>query len=277
MKKSVHTFLVVAVAVFIFSFTDDKPAASTRAKITSSSIFGSKYAKTPVKDSKLRNHVYYIVSGHGGPDPGAICNLGGKCISEDEYAYDISLRLAKNLISHGAKVYMIVRDENDGIRDDEYLEADNDETVWGNKVIPMGQVARLRQRTTIINQLYNENAKKGHRIQRVIETHVDSRYVDHKVDIFFYFNKAKEESRKLAQMMFGTIKAKYDASQKGRGYTGKISSRELWTIQACKPPVVYIELGNITNESDRRRLLIANNRQAIANWFAEGIHKFKGE
>jgi N-acetylmuramoyl-L-alanine amidase len=34
---------------------------------------------------------------------------------------------------------------------------------------------------------------------------------------------------------------------------------------------VYIELGNITNEFDQRRLLIVNNRQAIANWLTQGI------
>ena len=38
--------------------------------------------------------------------------------AEDEYAYDITLRLAKELLAHGAEVYIIIQDENDGIRDD---------------------------------------------------------------------------------------------------------------------------------------------------------------
>ena len=35
-------------------------------------IFGPKYAYTPLTDNKLKGQVYYIVSGHGGPDPGAL-------------------------------------------------------------------------------------------------------------------------------------------------------------------------------------------------------------
>ena len=71
--------------------------------------------------------------------------------------------------------------------------------------------------------------------------------------------------------MYEAIKLKYDDKQKGRGYLGKVSSRDLWTIKQSEPQVVYIELGNITNEFDRKRLLKADNRQAIANWFALGL------
>jgi N-acetylmuramoyl-L-alanine amidase len=217
--------------------------------------------------------VYYIVSGHGGPDPGANVKINGVHISEDEYAYDVSLRLARNLVSHGAKVYMIVRDENDGIRDEDLLPMDTDEVVWGGKAIPVNQSERLRQRTEIINQLFEENTAKGFEIQRVIETHVDSRYEDRKVDIFFYYNSKKDESKNLAECMFQTVKSKYEAKQKDRGYTGEVKSRDLWMITQSKPPIVFIELGNITNEFDRKRLLIADNRQAIANWFLEGLLK----
>lgn len=137
--------------------------------------------------------------------------------------------------------------------------------------MPLNQGLRLKQRTKIINELYSENLAKGYDIQRVIETHVDSRYTDHKVDIFFYFNDKKPESKLLAQGMYDTIKQKYDAKQKGRGYTGEVKARDLWMIRESKPPIVFIELGNITNEFDRKRLLIPDNRQAIANWFAQGL------
>jgi N-acetylmuramoyl-L-alanine amidase len=248
-----------------------EPKFKSRLAVVNHDIFGINHAATQIVDHQLRNHVYYIVSGHGGPDPGANTMINGVRISEDEYAYDVSLRLAKNLISHDAKVYMIVRDENDGIRDEELLEMDTDEVVWGGDAIPLNQGERLRQRTNIINELFEENTRKGFDIQRVIETHVDSRYTEHKVDIFFYYNDKKEESKALANTMYQTIKCKYDDKQKGRGYSGEVRARDLWTITQSKPPVVFIELGNITNDFDRKRLLIADNRQAIANWFAEGL------
>ena len=86
-------------------------------------IFGDKYKKVDILSSELKGKVYYIISGHGGPDPGARCQKEGVFLCEDEYAYDISLRLARNLIKKGARVYIIVRD-NDGIRDERLLACD---------------------------------------------------------------------------------------------------------------------------------------------------------
>lgn len=271
MKNQLFYLATAILLVGLSSFKDYDTNTKGSPKVLDFEIFGENHASTPILNNELSDHVYYIVSGHGGPDPGANTKVNGKIVAEDEYAYDVSLRLAKNLIMHGAKVYMIVRDENDGIRDQEYLEIDTDEVVWGGEKIPLNQSARLRQRTRIINELYAENSRKGYEIQRVIETHVDSRYTDHKVDIFFYYNDRKPESKELAEGLYNTVQQKYNAKQKGRGYTGVVKSRDLWMIKESKPPIVYIELGNITNEFDRKRLLLADNRQAIANWFTQGL------
>lgn len=252
------------------SFTDDSKKRTVQYK-----IFGKKYSSVTIVSSKLKGHVYYVVSGHGGPDPGAVARIDGHLVGEDEYAYDVSLRLARNLISHGALVYMIVRDENDGIRDEKYLKIDRDEVVHGGAKIPLNHAERLKQRTNIINNLYYENKKKGYKTQRVIETHVDSRATSQNVDIFFYYNKSKTESKGLAYTLRDTILDKYNSKQKGRGYSGTVSSKSLWMINETIPPLVYIELGNITNEKDQRRLLIADNRQAIANWLTQGVLKHK--
>lgn len=271
MKNHLFYLATAILLIALSSFKDKNPSTKGSPKMANYEIFGDNHSSTPILDNELYDHVYYIVSGHGGPDPGANAKVNGKLVAEDEYAYDVSLRLAKNLLMHSAKVYMIVRDENDGIRDLEYLETDTDEVVWGGEKIPLNQAARLRQRTRIINELYAENARKGYEIQRVIETHVDSRYTGNKVDIFFYYNDRKPESKQLAEGMYDTIKKKYNAKQKGRGYTGEVKARDLWMIKESKPPIVFIELGNITNEFDRKRLLLADNRQAIANWFAQGL------
>ena len=271
MKNQLFYLATAILLVGLSSFKDYDTNTKGSPKVLDFEIFGENHASTPILNNELSDHVYYIVSGHGGPDPGANTKVNGKIVAEDEYAYDVSLRLARNLLMHGAKVYMIVRDENDGIRDHEYLEIDTDEVVWSGEKIPLNQSARLRQRTRIINELYAENSRKGYEIQRVIETHVDSRYTDHKVDIFFYYNDQKPESKELAEGLYNTVQQKYNAKQKGRGYTGVVKSRDLWMIKESKPPIVYIELGNITNEFDRKRLLLADNRQAIANWFAQGL------
>jgi len=233
-------------------------------------IFGEKYKEVEVFDELLKDRVYYLISGHGGPDPGAIGKYAGKDISEDEYAYDVTLRLARNLISHGAIVYVIIRDPNDGIRDSEVLEIDNDEVCNPSEVIPLNQMARLKQRTEAVNKLYHENKKKGYE-QRTIVIHVDSRRVGKKIDLFFYHFPGSQSSEKLANIMLNTVKEKYAEHQKNREYSGIVKDRNLYVIREILTPLVYIELGNITNDFDQKRLVLENNRQALANWFSEGL------
>lgn len=240
---------------------------------TTFSLLGKKYEKVEVIDNKLKGELFYLISGHGGPDPGANCTKDGHLICEDEYAYDIVLRLARNLISHGAQVYVIVTDNNDGIREFTYLKSDHDETTYDGKTIPLNQIKRLKQRTDLINKLYKVH--QGKYKQKLIEIHIDSRNEDKKIDLFFYHFPGSEEGKKVATKMLETVKEKYNVHQKDRGYQGVVKERDLYSLRETLPLCIYIEVGNITNEFDQKRILIANNRQALANWLAEGLMKDK--
>ncbi len=235
-------------------------------------ILGKDYEEITVEDETLKGCVYYLISGHGGPDPGAMTKKDGNFLCEDEYAYDVTLRLARNLLSHGAKVYVIVRDENDGIRDQEYLGYDKDEVVWFKQKIPANQVRRLKQRTTVVNELH-EKEKATAKLQKMICIHVDSRSVGEKIDIFFYHFPGSTSGKETADTLLQTIDAKYKEHQKNRGYKGVVKARDLYVLRESKPSAVYIELGNITNEFDQKRILIPDNRQAIANWLFLGVQK----
>jgi len=235
-------------------------------------IFGKKYAKTPFLSQKLKGRVFYIVSGHGGPDSGAQGKRAGRTLCEDEYAYDVSLRLVRLLVSHGATAYMIVRDANDGIRDEEFLACDQDEKVWGDLAIPRDQKERLQQRCDIINDFTAKNARAGAGNQTLIEIHVDSRTRDTKTDVFFYFRPGSEPSRKLALHMQNTFIQKYLKKRSQRGYDGSVSERNLYMLkETTTPKAVFIELGNIRNDWDQQRLVLKNNRQAVANWLCDAL------
>ena len=69
--------------------------SSTQAKKTYK-LFGTKYQDYTVKSNKLKGAVFFLSSGHGGPDPGAVGKIDGKEVHEDEYAYDITLRLIRS-------------------------------------------------------------------------------------------------------------------------------------------------------------------------------------
>ncbi|MGB1204797.1 MAG: N-acetylmuramoyl-L-alanine amidase family protein [Chitinophagales bacterium] len=234
-------------------------------------IFGKKHQHVPLEDNILKGKVFYVVAGHGGPDPGAVGHDKSHQLCEDEYAYDVSLRLARNLIAHGAKTYIIVRDPNDGIRNEQYLKADKDEYCWPNQPIFGKQVLRLRQRSLIINELYDENIALGLKDQYVITTHVDSRHTNQRIDLFFYYYPNLIAGKKIAQSIQKVVAQKYEEHQEGRGYKGTVTARNLHMLRETKPTSIYIELGNITNPKDQKRIIWTSNRQALANWLYEGI------
>ena len=234
-------------------------------------IFGKKYQQVPLRDNSLAGRVFYIVSGHGGPDPGAIGKRAGKQLCEDEYAYDVALRLTRKLIAHGATAYMIVRDPNDGIRDEEILKCDYDEVVWGNEKIFRSQKARLTQRSSVINELFEKHRAQGVTDQRVIAIHVDSRSTNTRTDLFFYYHPDSPRGKTLAQRMYRVMKQKYERYRANGQYSGTITGRDLHMLRETKAPTVYIELGNIRNRSDQKRIILKDNREALAKWMYEGI------
>ena len=252
-----------------------KTKKQKKALKTNYPIFGKKYAKIKRISNKLAGSVFYIVGGHGGPDPGAVGNSNNHTLHEDEYAYDVSLRLARRLLLYGATVYIIVRDTNDGIRDKRYLEVSDKEYYLGGFRIDLNQKSRLAKRANIINELYRKN-KKSFNNQYTIVTHVDSRYVDKRIDFFFYHKKGSQAGYDLTKTLLNTIEHKYRKAQPNRGYKGSISSRNLYMLNNTLTTTVYIEIGNIQNPLDQVRILEPNNRQAMANWLTDGLMKYIG-
>ena len=235
-------------------------------------LFGNKYKNTPLIDRRMKGKVFYLISGHGGPDVGAQGKRAGNTLCEDEYAYDVTLRLLRLLLSHGATAYMVVRDPNDGIRDENYLKCDKDEEVWGDLTIPMNQRERLLQRTDFINEMTKKHLNAGVIDQTVVEIHVDSRSHDTKTDVFFYYRPGSEESKVLATKLHQTFLQKYLRLRGQRGYDGTVSTRNLLTLKETTTlKAVYIELANIQNDWDQQRLVIQSNRQALANWLYQGL------
>ena len=234
-------------------------------------IFGPDYEYTPKKSDALKNRVFYIVSGHGGPDPGAIGKRQSHHLCEDEYAYDVALRLVRKLIENGAVAYMIVRDPDDGIRDGEFLDCDRDEVVWGGAAIPLNQKARLKQRSSMINTLYAKHKKQGVKSQEVIVIHVDSRSKSTQTDLFFYHESGSKSSKALAGRLHKTMQRKYKRHRANGEYHGTVTARNLHMLRETTPTSVYIELGNIKHPRDQKRIVWKSNRQALANWLYDGL------
>lgn len=230
-------------------------------------LFGKELAQYPRTSSELKGCCFYLVSGHGGPDPGAIGKMGNVELHEDEYAYDVMLRLARNLMMKGAKVHIIIQDAKDGIRNDRFLNNTKRETCMGAP-IPFNQVRRLEQRSEKINSLFKKDKEL---YKRAIFMHIDSRSKSHQTDVFFYYQDKNSESKHLAKTMKSTFEHKYNRHQPGRGFTGTVGQRGLYVLRKTTPPSVFVELGNIQNSFDQKRFILSDNRQALANWLCEGF------
>lgn len=242
---------------------------SLPAKMVTEPLFGKLLEHVEIVDQQLRGAAFYLVSGHGGPDPGAMGKIGTNIICEDEYAYDVTLRFGREILKHGAKVYFIVRDPHDGIRDELILKNSKDEVCYPDNEIPLNQVERLKQRVEAINTL-NRNETPG-TFKRFIEIHVDSRATKKNIDIFFYHNPGSKLGERLATTMRNSIERKYQLRQPGRGYSGDVGTRHLYMLEKTIPTAVFIELGNINHARDQQRLIFENNRQAIARWLCDGL------
>jgi N-acetylmuramoyl-L-alanine amidase len=233
-------------------------------------LFGPDYERVEIKSDDLSGAVYYVVSGHGGPDPGSIGRFAGRDLPEDEIAYDVSLRLARRLMEEGATVYIIVQDPDDGIRDGTRFDIDRDEVYMGGKSIVLNQVRRLRDRAEIINRLYDKHRSTA-RLQRVISLHVDARGSRHEPQIDVHFQVASSNGQQFGEVLQATFRDQYDRVQPGRGYTGQVEHRNLFVLRETKPVAALVELGNIRHPRDQIRLTKANNRQALAEWLFKGL------
>lgn len=254
---------------FVLLLVVGLPLAAQKKKKASGKepLFGKALATYPITSNELSGACFYLVGGHGGPDPGAIGKYNGHNLHEDEYAYDIVLRLGRELLMRGAKVHFIIQDKKDGIRNAKILKNSKRETCMGAK-IPLDQVARLKQRSQKIDQLYRKDKS---RYKRAVFVHVDSRSQGKQTDVYFYHAPGSKLGKRLADRMRSTLQRKYKQHQPGRGFNGTVSGRNLYVLRNTQPPGVYLELGNIRNSRDQQRLVLENNRQALAKWIAEAI------
>lgn len=249
--------------------TKKKVTAKIKSAKAAAKARPAKRARVATAGRPLGGTVFYLASGHGGPDPGALGKYGRHLLPEDEYAYDVTVRLSQMLKQQGATVFMIVQDPNDGIRNDAVLKLDRDEVAYPRQRIPLDHTARLRQTTTAVNRLH---ARHKSAYQRFITIHVDSRTKGEKIDVFFYHHSGNKAGKRLAKRIHKRFKANYKRYRPDRPYSGNVTTRnELYVVRNSHAPTVFIELGNIQNKLDQRRFLLASNRSALASWMMQGI------
>nr|WP_246208839.1 LysM peptidoglycan-binding domain-containing protein [Entomospira nematocera] len=125
----------------------------------------------PRLSDTLNGYRIMLDPGHGGYDPGALgsVTIAGKryYLVEDEYVYDIALRLYAILVQHGAEVEMTILAPNHTIRDNNKLESfvNQKNEVYNDaqeSQRPVGGRWGLRKRLEITQKfLKNQQRKKS--------------------------------------------------------------------------------------------------------------------
>ena len=91
--------------------------------------------------------------------------------------------------------------------------------------------------------------------------------------MYFYHAPGSSKGKRLAREIQRTFRAKYDRHQPNRGFDGTVSERNLFVLRNTTPVADFLEVGNIPPAQDQKRLVIADNRQALANWITLAIEK----
>ena len=143
--------------------------------------------------------------------------MNGHELHEAEYAYDVTLRLGRLLMAHDATVYIIVRrTTGSAFATRSILSSRSDQYYLGGDSISINQKSRLQKRADIINSLFHKNRKTA-KSQQELTIHLDSRQTNERIDIFFYHKEGSAKGKAFAELLYSTIKNKYDVYQPGRG------------------------------------------------------------
>ncbi len=230
--------------------------------------------RQPLKGWKI-----VIDPGHGGIDPGAIVsNKDGMersvYVVEDEYVYDIALRVYELLRLNGAEVGLTMISPNHLIRDNlrasvtfvhEQNEVYNDEKInqkHARSVRPGGR--NLLQRVKIANRFF-KGARKSKSL--FISLHADNSPERPKGPLAIYLNrkgKIDKRSRTFAKVM-----------QKALDHPdlpAQIAGRNLGVLRKNRAHAeVLVEIHNVHDKGEAYRLRFHKNRQEDAERILKGV------
>lgn len=244
------------------------------------------FAKAPRRRKKpLKGWRIVLDPGHGGIDPGAIVsNLIGKKqrvnVVEDEYVYDIALRMYKKLRLLGAEVTLTVISPNHLIRENqeakitfvhEKNEVYNDERYNrrnSDKVRPRS--ANLSQRVRVANR-FVKRARGGRSL--FISLHADNTPGRSRGPLAIYLKrrgKVDSRSRSFARVMRSALHRR-DVPAGVRGRNLAVLRNNLAHAE------ILVEIHNVHYTHDAYQIRYHKHRERDADRLVNGILTYAGK
>lgn len=251
--------------------SDPQAFASTAGWPERRNVAGKDKEKVLVQDLRTR-HVIAIDPGHGGHDPGAV---GANGVYEKEVALKMALRLKKTLEARGKYDVHLTRDADIFVphedrvafaraRDADLfisLHADSNEvrSVNGVSIYTLderpsdGVVSRLVQK---------ENATKGRGAGKITDDVL-------KILIDLTQRDTMNNSTRFAELMLPKLRSrKIDLAPKPH------RGGPFYVLTAADVPSVLIEMGFMSNATDRRLLTSSDWRARLAEGLADAMDGF---
>lgn len=223
----------------------------------------------------LYGKVVIIDPGHGGEDPGSSGIHSGKRVFEDEYNYDVALRIAKLVKQNGGLAFLTVVDPNQRTPRDwkpqEVFPADYDERFASDGTRAVARTRGMQKRLALANQLLKKYPR--HRIAW-ISIHFDVVGRNAEIQGVRIINGNGDTLPIALQGAFGK-RLREVAPVVGNGDRDH-GIRKLYVLSKANKvkSKVLIELGNFRNRTDLWRIRNPVVREAYARAIVEGLAKW---
>jgi len=230
----------------------------------------------PRKSSLLEGVMIVIDPGHGGLDPGAIVRSSDGAgevlyVTEDEYVYDIAMRMVPLLVEHGAAIQFTTLAPNHLIRDTtpatrtlihEKNEVYNSAAMNSSDSVGdwiVGGSTGLAKRVQIANAAFSGN----HKVKLFLSLHADNS-PRAPMGLGLYLAEGDRESARLAEQMIPFLGS--------QAYT---KTQELAVLRGNDADFKMLaEVRNVAYQEHSWALRFANTRQLDAERLVRGLLNF---
>ncbi len=230
--------------------------------------------KLPPDKKPLLGWLVVLDPGHGGQDPGSSGRFNDQRVVEDEYVYDVALRVNRILRSMGALSFLTVQDRKTGersLKPQEIFPDERQEAYTGTSSVVRSGTWGLNQRLAYGNTLSRTYPR--HR-QAWISIHFDVLGKNKVIEGVRVI--APKGSDKLAQALARSF-AQYHRLRKNapiiRNGDKTYGLRNLFILNGGNriSEKALIELGNFNNTTDVWRVRNPVTREAYARAIAEAL------
>lgn len=195
--------------------------------------------ETAILQLPLIGYEIYLDAGHGGIDPGAVY----KDINEKDIALAITLKLKQALVEKGATIYLTRESDKD-------LADPN---------------ATYRKRSDLGNRATLINASTA---ELYLSIHLNSYPSSKWSGAQSFFTNKNPQNKVLAEIIQNELKEKLKTKRDFK------EIKNMYMYDRLTKPGILIEVGFISNSSERQKLLSSDYQEQLVDAIASGIVKY---